>query len=341
MNNWGKLSKWGLMLATLVVGLMTSACDSVIYDYEGDCGTYYRIKFKYDLNMKYADAFHQEVNSIALFVFDKNGTLVHMQQEDDKALLSSGDYSMPLELEPGEYDLLAWGGLQNEESFDLLANPQIGVTKIEDLEVKMHRKQNNGAAYVDEDLTRLFHGRHHLSYTTEPGHYTEVVSLTKNTNVIRVMLQQLAGSRLTADMFRFEITDDNGWMAYDNSLKTDEMITYMPWHTESGMASVESDIYDEEQVSVVLGEMTIARLMATKNPKLTIWNKESQEKVLSIPVKEYVLLVKGYYNRQMSDQEYLDRQDEYNITFFLENSEWLSASIMINSWRVVLNNGQI
>lgn len=341
MNSRGKLSKWCLLFATMIVGLMTASCDNAIYDYEGDCGSYYHIKFKYDLNMKYADAFHQEVNSIALFVFDKNGVLVHMQQEDDKSLLSSGDYTMPLTLEPGEYELLAWGGLQNEESFDLLANPQIGVTKIEDLEVKMHRKYNGDEAYVDEDLTRLFHGKRRLSYTAEQGHHVEEVSLTKNTNVIRVMLQQLVGSRISADMFRFEITDDNGWMAYDNSLKQDEVITYLPWHTESGTASAESDIYEEELVSVVLGEMTIARLMDSKNPQLTIWNKESQKRVLSIPLKEYVLLIKGYYNRQMSNQEYLDRQDEYNITFFLENSEWLSASIMINSWRVVLNNGQL
>ena len=40
----------------------------------------------------------------------------------------------------------------------------------------------------------------------------------------------------------------------------------------------------------------------------------------------------------MSDQEYLDRQDEYNMTFFLdENNRWLATTIIINSWRVVLN----
>ena len=57
---------------------------------------------------------------------------------------------------------------------------------------------------------------------------------------------------------------------------------------------------------------------------------------------DYALLVKGNYNRQMSNQEYLDRQDEYNMTFFLdEDGDWLSASIIVNSWRVVLSNETI
>ena len=73
-------------------------------------------------------------------------------------------------------------------------------------------------------------------------------------------------------------------------------------------------------------------------PVLTVRKKDGS-KVLSIPVIDYALLVKGKYNREMSNQEYLDRQDEYNMTFFLDaDHKWLSASVIINSWRVVLDN---
>jgi hypothetical protein len=41
----------------------------------------------------------------------------------------------------------------------------------------------------------------------------------------------------------------------------------------------------------------------------------------------------------MDDQEYLDRQDEYNMTFFLDDDmQWVSSHILINSWKVVLND---
>ena len=74
------------------------------------------------------------------------------------------------------------------------------------------------------------------------------------------------------------------------------------------------------------------------HPRLTVRNTEGKT-VLSIPFTDYALLVKGNYNRKMTDQEYLDRQDEYNFIFFLDsNQNWLSASIIVNSWRVVLNN---
>lgn len=52
------------------------SCDSVIYDYEGDCSVSYRLKFRYDKNLKWADAFANEVSSVHLYAFDPSGVLV-------------------------------------------------------------------------------------------------------------------------------------------------------------------------------------------------------------------------------------------------------------------------
>ena len=82
--------------------------------------------------------------------------------------------------------------------------------------------------------------------------------------------------------------------------------------------------------------------MADKRPILTIRNIEKDETVLSIPLVDYALLVKGQYNRTMDDQEYLDRQDEYALTFFLdEGNQWMNSFIYINSWRIVLQNTEL
>ena len=92
-----------------------------------------------------------------------------------------------------------------------------------------------------------------------------------------------------------------------------------------------------------MAEFTVSRLMTTTNPILSIYNVEDNDRcVLSIPLKDYALLVKGNYNRQMDDQEYLDRQDEYNLTFFLDEfGNWATSMIIINSWSVVLNQSEI
>ena len=82
------------------------------------------------------------------------------------------------------------------------------------------------------------------------------------------------------------------------------------------------------------GEFVTFTVAVTK----VIRNRETGEDVFRIPVADYALLVKGYYREKMGDQEYLDRQDEYTMTFFLDGGEWVSSVIYINSWKVVIDN---
>ena len=340
MKTQAKFGKWGLMLATMLCALSTSSCmEGFIYEGEGDCDTYYNIKFKYDYNMKYADAFANEVNSVSLFVFDSSNTLVESVVVDDAEQLQMADFYIPLKLESGKYELVAWAGLMNEESFDLLANVEKGKTKREELQVAL---KCTNANRVDADLHPLYHGAMTLDYTTEPGTYTETMSLVKDTNVVRILLQQMSDG-LVADRFSYEITADNGLLNWNNDVIANGMLTYEPWSVTSGAADVAPGYGTSgtraDQVSVVVAEFTISRMIDGDSPILTIYNVEESKPVLSIPVADYALLVKGNYNSEMSNQEYLDRQDEYNMTFFLdEDGNWLSASIIVNSWRVVLNN---
>ena len=324
--------------------LVASSClNGLIFNGEEDCGVYHRISFKYDYNIKFADAFANEVNSIALYVFDETDVLVEEATTDDKNVLSTGSFEIPLELEPGNYTLMAWGGLMNEESFDMLAETKVGTTKLQELQVKMHRQYDkNGTARVSENLLPLFHGTMPLVVTDVPGTYRETMTLMKNTNVIRILLHEMSGHDVDADEFIFEINDDNGFYDWNNTLLDDEIITYSAWHQRSGTADVEdSDVKSITSVSVALAELTIGRMRAGDSPVLHIKKRETGEDVFRIPVADYALLVKGKYRQDMSDQEYLDRQDEYTMTFFLDEGEWVSSVIYINSWRVVLNNTEL
>lgn len=340
MKTQAKICKWGLMLATLFIALSTSSCkEGFIYEGEGDCGTYYNIEFKYDYNMKFADAFANEVKSVALYVYDSNDTLVEAITESDEAKLKTDNFSIPLELESGKYELVAWAGILDEESFDLLADVKVGQTKKQELQVKLKSVESK----VSQDLKPLFHASKTLNYTTEPGTFTETMSLTKDTNVVRIVLQQMSDG-LVADKFRYEITADNGLLDWNNDVIADGTLIYEPWSVATGSADVAPDygtssVTRGDEVSVAVAEFTINRMIDGQSPILTIYNIEEEKRVLSIPVADYALLVKGNYNRDMSNQEYLDRQDEYNMTFFLdEDGNWLSASIIVNSWRVVFNN---
>ncbi|MCD8310237.1 MAG: FimB/Mfa2 family fimbrial subunit, partial [Prevotellaceae bacterium] len=304
------------------------------------------VKFKYDYNMKYADAFAHEVEWVTLYLVDSGGRVAWQKTERGDALSEDG-YVMDVDVDPGEYDLLVWGGTTDNGSFSI---PQSTVAT--ELGCTLNRECDaDGTAYVDTDLDRLFHG--YLAGQTFPedaGTYTYTVSLVKDTNVFRVVLQHLSGTAVDKDKFTFAITDDNGSMAWDNSVLQDEQITYYAWHTdqgEAGMDDTESTASTRSTYSAAIAELTTARVMADHSTRLTVTNNETGSVVFSIPLIDYALLVKGFYNSGMDDQEYLDRQDEWDMVFFLNESvegggeTWMDAYIYINSWKVVLQNASL
>ena len=343
------MNKNGIMYfrSKLVGAIITLIClcscsERYIFEGEGDCGVYHCIRFKYDYNMKFANAFANEVNSLSLYMFDDNNILVQKIDVDDKAVLSSDTFNIVLEPAPGNYQLLALGGMQDETSFKLIADTKIGETTLEEMQVKMHREyDDNGNAFVEDDLLPLYHGTMPLTVTEEEGTYTSNISLTKNTNVVRIMLQELSDDEVDADNFIFEITDESGLYAWDNSRLEDENITFKPWSVTTGTADVDDCTRSSTPVSVALAEHTIGRMKVGSSPILTVRERDNGDTLIRIPVADYALLVKGNYNSDMSDQEYLDRQDEYTMTFFLNRGEWLSSVIYINSWMVVINDEDI
>lgn len=326
-----------------MVGILAASCDT-IYEDEGDCTTYFRVKFTYDMNMSFADAFAHNVKSVTLYIFNGEGKLVNTLSESG-SVLAEDDYVMNLGIEPGTYTLVAWAEGWETGSTFTYPMMQPNVHSLHDLTCRMNREYDEGnAAYIDNDLTPLFHGiaqNIELEELLDGGEQIIPINLTKNTHNVRVMLQHLSGEDIHADDFTYTITDANGHMNYDNSLLDDETLTYRAWTTYEGTASLASLVGTRDtqtSVSVAIAELTTGRLMADQEPVLTVRN-EKGETVLSIPLVDYALLVKGHYNRNMSDQEYLDRQGEYNLTFFLdEDNRWVNSSIIINSWHVVLQD---
>lgn len=325
------------MVATVLTFL--SCTRSHIFEYEGDCEVYYDIRFKYDYNIKYADAFANEVRSLALYIFDEKDILIDKIVTTDNEELSKEDFHIRLELPAGDYTLLAWGGLGNEESFDMLADEQIGKTTIEQMQVRMQRTYDDeGEAYSDKDLAPLFHGMMELEVVSEPGTYTKTMSLMKNTNVVRVVLHEMSGHAMDSENFTFEITDHSGLYDYDNTRLDDEAITYKPWYIEEIYADFDEPSTRTTNINAVMVEFTIGRMMATESPILRVLNSQTGEQILRLPLAEYMLLIKGNYHNAMGDQEYLDRQDEYSLTLFLDEGVWMSTQIVINGWRVVIND---
>lgn len=328
------------LLAILAWSFVAVSCDNILAEEEEDCSIHYRVKFKYDYNMKYADAFANEVNSVTLYAFDDDGKLVFQKTEEDE-ILKSPNYYMELDINPGDYRLITWAGRLDEEASFSVPLLTVGESTYEELICKMDRaytRADDNGAYINTELTGLWHGEiPKQNFSSRAALIqTAVIPLVKNTNRIRIILQQLSDGSVDASKFDYTITDDNGLMNYDNSILEDELLTYMPWHQGQGSSSING--VDLGTINVAVAELTTGRLMADKNPILTITNRETGKVVLSIPLVKYLLLTEAE-GHDMAPQEYLDRQDEYSLTFFVDaNMAWINTQIIINGWIVRYNN---
>lgn len=334
--------------AVLLLGLQ-SCSENWLFEEEGDCTVYYRLRFRYDMNLKWADAFANEVSSVHLYAFDKSSGLLTWQKEERIDPATADDYSMLLDLPAGDYKLLAWCGLENdggrEESFSV-PEASVGKTRMEELQCSLNRQHDADGAYSDAHLYRLFHGAMDVTLPENEngGSYDYIMPLTKNTNHIRVILQHLSGEDVNKSDFTFRIDDENGLMAYDNELMTDENINYRPWDVQNVEAGTGTDGDAAGSVKGLVADFTVGRLIEThrRDMRLTITNNEGKE-VAKIPVMDYALMGKEYYEQEydypMDEREFLDRLDECVMTLFLdENQRWVSVEINILSWHVIINN---
>lgn len=341
--------------------LLAPSCTNAIYDDEGDCAVTYRIKFRYDRNLKWADAFASEVHSVRLYAFDNNGNLV-AEYADRGDHLADPDYSMLLDLPAGEYHFVAWCGLDNPQAkVQNFVVPQTSLrsTTLDDLTCRLNRYTDQYKAHSNDWLEFMFHGQLDavLPENLDGGDYLYVMPLTKDTNHIRIILQHLNGEDLDVSKFGFTIEDDNGFYANDNSLLDDDMITYTPYSTSSAVAGIIKEDGSSaagsravETCKTAIADFSVARMMSSHTDRMrlniTYFDNQTGEtrKIASVPVIDYALLARDYYEmyygHPMADnREFLDREDEYLLTFFIdENYYWYNAVIYINSWRIVLHD---
>lgn len=343
------------LLIIPAAALMLASCNNPVFDEEGDCEVHYFLRFVYNKNLKWADAFPSEVNSVNLYAFDQDGKFVKEYMCRGEALSEPG-YTLELGLDPGTYQLVAWCGLENNgkemESFTV-PSPTPGVTTIDELTCTLNTVATpEYPVYSNDRLYFMYHGNMtvDLPDSKDGASYDYTMYLTKDTNHIRIILQQLSAVDMDPEQYEFTIEDANGKLAYNNDLIGNTKVVYQQWDRQPGLADVTTELTDGEDEYVttqcVIADLSVSRMMADhkKDFYLTVTDLKAEKKVINrVPVIQYALLSKDYYqlayNHTMTDQDFLDREDEYILTFFIdENLRWMHTYININSWRLVLDD---
>lgn len=305
----------------LLLLLALFSCTS-IDDTLSECQLY--VRFRYDYNMEFSDAFAAQVNRVDVFVFAKDGTFIRKISEQGESL-GSDSYSMPLQLPVGEYRIATWAGMSDDfEMPELVA----GKSTLEDLTVRMKREES---LIHNKALKPLWYGEVKTINFTGKLEQAETVRLIKDTNKFRFILQKSGpGEELDMDDCLFEIRADNGYYDWNNDLLNDELISYQPYHLEK-----------VEDVGIV-AEMNTMRLLEHKKVYLTLTRKSDSKELMKVDLIPYLLLTK-MEGHNIPAQEYLDRQSEYAIVFFYnpELLNFLSNKIVINGWTIWLKSEDI
>ena len=299
-------------LGILIVSSWTMvSCDSFKEDLT-ECRL--SVKFKYDYNMEFADAFHTQVDKVELYVFDKDGKFLFKQAEEGGSL-STGNYLMEVALPVGEYQFVAWAGAR--DSYDITSLIP-GTSTITDLKLQLKREES---LIIDKELETLWYGEIINVNFTGTIHQTETINLIKDTKRVRFIFQSYANNwELKMNDYDYEIRESNGYLGHDNSLLDDDVLSFRPYHMNQ---------LNSFSASVDLNTM---RLMKDRTTRLVITEKSTSNKVFDINLIDYLAMT-NMEDKKIGLQEYFDRQSNYHIVFFLSGS-WLAMKIVINGWTV-------
>ena len=318
-------------LCLLATGVAISSCNTIFTD-QSDCPAGLGLHFKYDYNMSYVNTLHKENDCLTVYIYDSEGNLVTTCTESG-AVLADEDYRMDVSLPQGSYNIVAYGGMLCEKSSFAFRDASVKSAPAMMMDMQVELKHDDMSS--DGQLHNQFHGMKGLEMNK--AFVEDTVYMVKNTNNIRIILQQVQGNPLASSDFIFKITDDNTLMAYDNDVIPNGTITYHPW--TQGEKVIGASDQTGTPVSVAYAEFSTARIMAGSGSRLTIARKDTEEVILSIPLDKYLLLLKSELYADMGAQEYLDREDEWSVIFFLDSGlRWLNTHIVINDWTVRLNH---
>ena len=314
------MSKTGSFLFISCLLLWCSACSWVDDDRSG-CPTGCWVKLSYTYNMLDVDAVTTQVTDASIFVFDTNGICI-AREEADSLSRRHGNHMVKLPALPeGDYDILVWAGLADNHY------------QYMDTSLLLSRSETGEQP---DKLAALFHGRTDGEHIDENYRVIDI-PLIKDTNLFSCVLQSQTGNALESENFDMEISASNGRMDHHNLPIGNDMVVYKPFFIENTAL---------ENISVIHAGLNVLRLMENDDTRFRLHHRPSGKTIIDIPLTQYLLLTRHAKTFKMSPQEYLDRQDQYNLIFFLTASEkpedpFLCQQMMVNGWMIRLNEAEL
>lgn len=207
--------------------------------------------------------------------------------------------------------------------------------------------------------------KEHATYAT--------VSLIRDTKHLNLTLRHVDDPETVyADDYDVRIIDNNAHVAHDNNVLTHDSVRYTPYASwtsrllDNNKVEIETihmgnpgqykapatrDLEEADPAKVLQRtahyNMMFNRLMLDdqdidNNASLEIRNKKSGALVAHVNLP-YILSVgrQAYDIQNYGHQEYLDREYDYHLDFFLKGDSWIAIEIHVLSWSKRIQNVEL
>ena len=300
----------GLLLLTAGAILLVGC----VRDDRSDCRYPLPLRFTYTYNVEQTDLFDAEVTQLDLFLYDAASGRLVAQLSPDVDMLSP-DNGLEWMVPPGEYDIVAWGGVVQRYRFSSMQSFEQALMSI--------RREQDGET-VSQQQEHLFHAVCRDVRVTGNLLPEVVMDLHKNSNDVRIEITGLTETQ--HEQVACSIRSANGDYAFDNTIRTQQPVTYLP---EAGYTN-----------GVASYDHTVLGLW----PEDDSWLKVE---LLSTPVKSdgtAQTLFDGSLSELLLQKPgtNLDLEDEFTIRLEVKPSSSDSSvrvELYVNDWHVVDMNG--
>lgn len=317
-----------LKLLLAVVGILALTSCTWVKDDKDDCPYGFWLQLRYSYNMLDVNAAPKYVTDAHVYVYDMDGNYVKrifVTQE----VLKVNNYRVEIDgLAEGDYQFVVWSGMGNSQ-YAVSGDTQT----ISDFRLALAGA--SGASSTE--LPALYHGYLPAVHYSD-SYAVHDVELMKNTNQLACLVVSVDNTAtLNPADYSLEVVAANGTMDAYNQLVSDAKVTYKPFAQDA----VTIDDIDYGQLHGVRFNVTTLRLMSDSDSRIILRQQSTGQVVFNISFPEYIGMIGSLYTnigRQISVQEYLDRQDFYTVVFFLSADMEQLLQLQVNSWRLRASN---
>lgn len=310
------------LCSILCILLMTSC--TWVKDDTDDCPEGFWLNLHYTYNILDVEAAPEYVKEVSVYVYDSVGNYVS-RLDVPQTVLAANNHQVRIEgLPEGDYQFVVWSGI---------SNGQYAVSGDKSTMADFRLSLAGTSTTVSTRLPDLYYG---LLTTVhyDDGYAVHDVWMMKNTNQLTCVFVPLSGeTQVDAADYDVKLISDNGTMDVLNNPVSDTPITYEPF--ERNNVTFNDTEYGELH-GIGFSLMTL-RLMEDRDCRLVFQKADTGETIFNISLPEYMGMIGSYYTnlgRPLTLQEYLDRQDFYQIVFFLSEDFSTLVSLDVNSWRL-------